>query len=285
MVQKKSRSDLSLDERRKWIGPDPDVALTTQFDLIGVSRNAYYYEPLPETHENLLLMDLIDREYMAHPFYGSRRMVAVLDRMGYPVSRKRVVRLMRLIGIEAIYPKPNLSRLFADHKKYPYLLRDLPVVRPNQVWATDITYIPVQGGYLYLTAVMDWHTRYILSWRLSNTLDVRFCLEALEESLKYGTPEIFNSDQGSQYTSKEFTGFLESRAIQISMDGKGRAYDNIFVERLWRTIKYEEVYLKRYETGFEAHKGLGMFITFYNEERPHQSLDYMTPKTAYYGLG
>ena len=281
MAEKKTKHELSIDERRQWIGSDLSVSLTTQFDLLGVSRNAHYYEPIPETPENLLLMNLIDKEYMAHPFYGSRRMVVALQKMGYSVNRKRVTRLMQLMRIEAIYPRKNLSKANATHKKYPYLLRDFIVRRPNEVWATDITYIPIQGGFLYLMAIMDWYTRYVLSWRLSNTLDVNFFLEALEESFLYGKPEIFNSDQGSQFTSKEFTAILESHAIQISMDGKGRAYDNIFVERLWRTIKYEDVYLKKYESGYAAQNGLKNFITFYNEERPHQSLGYVTPKSLY----
>lgn len=228
-----------------------------------------------------MYMEMIDREYTDHPFYGSRQMTAFLRRQGHLVNRKRVMRLMRMMGLEAIYPKPNLSKAAAGHKKYPYLLKDLQILSPNHVWSTDITYIPVKGGFLYLTAIMDWFTRYILSWRLSNTMDVGFCLEALEEALSQGSPSIFNSDQGSQFTSKEFTGSLKARDIKISMDGKGRAFDNIFVERLWRTIKYEEVYLKKYETCRDAHLGLRSYIKFYNEERPHSSLSYRTPQEVY----
>lgn len=228
-------------------------------------------------------MEQIDRIYTDHPFYGSRRMRALLTREGHRVNRKRVVRLMRLMGIEALYPKPNLSKPALEAKKYPYLLRGVEINAANQVWSTDITYIPVKGGFLYLTAVMDWYTRYVLSWKISNTLDVSFCLEALEEALEKGRPDIFNTDQGCQYTSYDFTNALERRQIQISMDGKGRALDNIFVERLWRTVKYEEVYIKKYETGLEVVKGLQTYMPFYNEKRPHQSLNYRTPSEAYWG--
>lgn len=238
---------------------------------------------MPETIQNLELMNVIDEIYTDCPFYGSRRMKAELNQKGYGVNRKRVIRLMEVMGLQAIFPRRNLSQPADDRKKYPYLLRDLIIDRPNQVWATDITYIRVAGGYLYLTAVMDWFTRFVLSWKISNTLDVGFCLEALREALEVNKPEIFNSDQGSQYTSREFTGALESEGIQISMDGKGRAYDNIFVERLWRSVKYEEVYLKRYETGKEAVDGLNRYLRFYNDKRLHQSLGYNTPRSWYTG--
>jgi putative transposase len=227
-------------------------------------------------------MEIIDREYTAHPFYGSRKMAVLLNRLGHIVNRKRVIRLMRIMGLEAIYQKPNLIKANKKDKKYPYLLRGLKIIRPNQVWGTDITYIPVRGGFLYLTAIMDWYTRYILSWRLSNTMDVGFCIDALQEALGLAQPEIFNSDQGSQYTSGDFTGILLGRQIAISMDGKGRAFDNIFTERLWRSVKYEEVYIKKYESGLEAKKGLTAYMKFYNEERPHQALNYFTPEYAYY---
>lgn len=230
---------------------------------------------------SLELMTLIDKIYTDYPFYGSRRMTAELKRQGHEVNRKRVIRLMQKMGLQAIFPNRNLSKAAEHHVKYPYLLKDLIIDRPNQVWATDITYIRVGDGYLYLTAIMDWYTRFVLSWRLSNTLDVGFCLEALEDALGIGKPEIFNSDQGSQYTSKDFTGALESQGIQISMDGKGRCYDNIFVERLWRSVKYEEVYLKRYETGKEAKNGLNSYMKFYNEKRLHQSLGYKPPQEVY----
>ena len=226
-------------------------------------------------------MELIDIEYTAHPFYGSRRMVECLKKHGHNVNRKRISRLMHTMGIEAIYPKPNLSKSSLEHKKYPYLLRGVKIMAPNEVWSTDITYIPVQGGFFYLTAIIDWYTRYILAWKLSNTLDVGFCLEALREALNKGTPKIFNSDQGVQYTCGEFVDVLDSKGITISMDGKGRAFDNIFIERLWRTIKYEEVCIKRYLDGREAQQGLQKYISFYNNERPHQSLEYQTPQAVY----
>jgi putative transposase len=275
--------EVALSSRKDWISQDNlEISLNEQLILSGVSRTAYYYEPVPETAENLRYMELIDYEYTKHPFYGTRRMRTFLERKGYQVNRKRIIRLMRLMELEAIYPKPNLSKPRVQDKKYPYLLRNMEISAPNQVWATDITYIPLKGGFLYLTVIMDWFTRYILSWRLSNTLDVGFCLEALEEALTIATPSIFNSDQGSQYTSKEFTGALKQRGIQISMDGKGRAFDNIFVERLWRTIKYEEVYLKKYEAGVEARQGLSEYLKFYNVERPHQVLNNQTPQEMYF---
>lgn len=253
--------------------------------LSSICKGSYYYTPIPETEENLLYMEQIDRIYTAYPFYGSRRMVVLLAQQGHHVNRKRIVRLMRLMGLEAVYPKPNLSKAAHGVKKYPYLLRGVAISARNQVWSTDITYIPLKGGFLYLTAVIDWHTRYVLSWRISNTLDVTFCIEVLEEALKKGKPVIFNTDQGCQYTSHDFIHVLESHQIQISMDGKGRALDNIFVERLWRTIKYEDVYIKRYENGLEAVNGLKAYISFYNNERPHQSLEYRTPSMAYWGEG
>ena len=248
-----------------------------------MSKASYYYKPVSETIWNLELMTVIDKLYTDHPFYGSRRMKAELREKGYEVNRKRVIRLMQKMGLQTLYPKRNLSKSAENHVKYPYLLKGLKIDRPNQVWATDITYIRVGNGYLYLTAVMDWYTRFVLSWRVSNTLDVEFCLEALEAALDLGKPEIFNSDQGCQYTSKSFTGILKDRGIEISMDGKGRAYDNIFIERLWRSVKYEEVYLKRYETGKEAVDGLNKYLIYYNDERLHQSLGYKTPRFKYTG--
>lgn len=273
---------MPLDVRREWINNDEGVlSLNERLDLSGVSKTAFYYSPIPETDENLLLMEQIDRIFTEHPYYGSRRMTAVLSKMGHSVNRKRIIRLMRQMGIEAIYPKRKLSEPNEEDKKYPYLLRDVVIVYPDQVWSTDITYIPVKGGFLYLTAIIDWYTRYVLAWRLSNTMDVTFCLEALEEALSIGRPEIFNSDQGSQYTSRGFTGMLERNGIRISMDGRGRAYDNIFVERLWRSVKYEEVYIKRYESGTDAEMGLRAYMHFYNEERLHQALKYETPGSVY----
>ncbi len=252
--------------------------------LAWVSKTAYYYEPASETPENLLYMELIDGLYTRHPFYGSRRMVVELNRLGHSVNRKRVSRLMRQMGIETFYPKPKLSIASKETKKYPYLLRDVAVTNPDHVWSSDITYIRVKGGFLYLMAIIDWFSRYVLSWRLSNTMDVDFCIDGLEEALRKGRPSIFNTDQGAQFTSIEFTPLLERNNVKISMDGKGRALDNIFIERLWRTVKYEEVYIKRYENGTSAYEGLNTFFPFYNEHRPHQSLDYKTPKEVYFGV-
>jgi putative transposase len=254
-----------------------------QCELLGLHRSTCYYETVPESAANLALMRRIDEQYLRTPFYGSRRMTAWLQREGEEVNRKRVQRLMRLMGVEAIYPKRRTTVPGAGHKIYPYLLRNVTVTRPNQVWSTDITYVPLRCGFLYLAAILDWYSRYVLSWRLSNTLDGDFCLEALEEALQIARPEIFNTDQGAQFTSREFTGRLESAAVAISMDGRGRALDNVFVERLWRTVKYEDVYLKHYATGAECHAGLKSFLTFYCEERPHQSLDYRTPTEVYWG--
>lgn len=242
-----------------------------------------YYEPVPVSGEDLELMRLIDRQYLETPFYGTRRMVVMLARMGHLVDRKRVQRLMRTMGLEAIYPKPRTSKPGAGHKVYPYLLRGLTITRANHVWATDITYIQMAHGFLYLVAVIDWASRYVLSWRLSNTLDDAFCVDALEQALARGRPEIFNSDQGSQFTSQDFTAVLTGAGVQISMDGKGRCLDNVFVERLWRSLKYEEVYLKAYSTVREAHDGIGSYLRFFNDVRPHEAHDYRTPKEIYYG--
>lgn len=221
-------------------------------------------------------MRVIDEQYLKTPFYGSRKMSEVLG-----FNRKRIQRLMRLMGIEAIYQRPRTTRAASRHKIYPYLLRNVPITRPDQVWSTDITYVPMYHGFLYLVAVMDWYSRYVLSWRLSNTLDGDFCLEALDEALDHGRPEIFNSDQGSQFTAVAFTSRLESCGIAISMDGRGRALDNVFIERLWRSVKYEEVYLKDYSTAWEAEGSLASYFRFYCQERIHQSLDYRTPAEVY----
>lgn len=226
-------------------------------------------------------MKLIDEQFLRTPFYGSRRMCEYLKDQGHKVNRKRVQRLMRLMGLEVIYPKPNTSTPNVEHKKYPYLLKGVTINRPNQVWATDITYVPMKKGFLYLVAIMDWHSRYVISWKLSNSMDTSFCLDALNLALRTGKPDIFNSDQGSQFTSNEFTGLLESNNIQISMDGKGRCIDNVFVERLWRSLKYEEVYLKAYDNGLEARASIGNWINFYNNERPHQALEYQTPAEVF----
>ena len=231
-----------------------------QCELLGVCRSSVYYEPVPVSGEDLELMRLIDRQYLRTPFYGTRRMAVVLGQQGHPVERKRVQRLMRTMGLEAIYPKPRTSKPGAGHKVYPYLLRGLTITRANHVWATDITYIQMAHGFLYLVAVIDWASRYVLSWRLSNTLDAEFCMDALELALAHGRPEIFNSDQGSQFTSTGFTDLLDGAGVRISMDGKGRCLDNVFVERLWRSLKYEEVYLKAYSTAREAHHGIGSYL-------------------------
>ncbi len=243
-----------------------------------------YYEPAAESEENLLLMRLMDEEYMRHPFKGVLRMKAYLTALGYAINVKRVRRLLRLMGLEAIYPKRKLSQANAQHQKYPYLLRNLDITHPNHVWSTDITYIRLAQGFLYLVAIIDWYSRYVLSWRLSSSLDSSFCLEALEDALMlYGFPEICNSDQGAQFTSEAFTGLLLANNIQVSMDGRGRWADNIFVERLWRSVKYEEVYLKDYTCGVDAKSNLGRYFNFYNIERHHQSLDYKTPAEVYFG--
>jgi putative transposase len=261
----------------------PELSLVRQCSLLGVSRSSLYYQPVPDSAEDLELMALMDRQYLKTPFYGSRKMTAWLRSQGYQVNRKRVRRLMRVMGLQAIYRRPNTSKPAPDHQVYPYLLKGLEINRVNQVWTADITYIPMARGFLYLVAIMDWHSRYVLAWRLSNTLEVDFCMEALAEALSKGRPEVFNTDHGSQFTSEAFTGILLEQGMQISMDGKGRYTDNIFVERLWRSIKYEEVYLKAYGNGTEARAGIGAYLDFYNQERPHQALGYRTPGEVFEG--
>lgn len=258
------------------------LSISRQCDLIGLARSTLYYEPATESAENLRLMALIDRRYMQVPFFGSRRMTDWLNEQGEGVNRKRIQRLMQVMGLEAIYPKPRTSEARAEHKKYPYLLRNVEITHPNHVWSTDITYLPLPKGFMYLVAVMDWYSRYVLSWRVSNSMDSSFCVDALEEALKeFGKPDIFNSDQGAQFTCREFTGRLEAAKIQISMDGRGRALDNVFVERLWRSFKYEDLYIWNYETVPELISGVGKYFRFYNTERPHQSLDKRTPLFVY----
>jgi putative transposase len=262
----------------------PEITIGRQCELLGLSRSSYYYEPAQETPENLRLMRLIDQEYTEHPFQGSRRMMNWLNKVkGEEVNRKRVQRLMRLMGLEAIYPKPNLSRAGTGHKVFPYLLRNVAIARVDQVWSTDITYIPLASGFMYLAAVIDWFSRYAIAWRLSNTLDGGFCLDLLNEALARGRPEIFNTDQGVQFTAEAFTARLVSAGVQVSMDGKGRCLDNVYVERLWRTVKYEDVYIKCYETVPELEAGLGAFFPFYNDRRHHQALAYRTPADVYRG--
>ena len=267
--------------RLEMIRHHPDLSLACQCALLGISRSSLYYQPTHAKVKDLELMTLMDRQYLKTPFYGSRRMSVWLRREGYLVNRKRVRRLMRVMGIEAIYRRPNTSRPSPENKVYPYLLRGLEVSGVNQVWMADITYIPMARGFLYLVAIMDWYSRYVLAWRLSNTLDADFCVDALEEALRQGKPEIFNTDQGSQFTSEAFTSMLLEHGIRISMDGKGRYIDNIFVERLWRSVKYEEVYLKAYQNVPEARAGIGAYLRFYNHERPHQALGYQTPQEIF----
>jgi putative transposase len=259
----------------------PQLSVRRQCELLGLARSSLYYEPAPQTAEDLALMRLIDREYTAHPFYGSRRMTAWLVSQGQAVNRKRVRRLMGVMGLEAIYPKPRLSAPGQGHKVFPYLLRGVKVQRVDQVWSTDITYVPMPTGFTYLAAVIDWHSRYVIAWRLSNTLDGSFCLGVLEEALGTGRPEVFNTDQGAQFTAEAWAGRLASAGVAVSMDGRGRCLDNVFVERLWRAVKYEELYLKCYETVPELTKGLREYFRFYNEERPHQSLGYRAPAQLY----
>jgi len=237
--------------------------------------------PRAESADNLRLMRLLDEEYTRHPFFGSRRMTVWLERQGESVNRKRVQRLLRLMGLEAIYPKPRLSVAGRGHRIFPYLLRDVRIERPDQVWSTDITYVPLARGFMYLAAVIDWYSRYVLAWRLSNTLDGSFCLEMLEEALGLGRPEVFNTDQGVQFTAEAFTGRLLSAGVAVSMDGRGRCLDNVFVERLWRSVKYENIYLHGYESVPELEHGLASYWPFYNHERPHQALDYRTPAEVY----
>jgi putative transposase len=248
---------------------------------LGFNRASWYFEPAGETPENLALMRRIDEQYLRRPFYGSRRMTTWLVEQGQAVNRKRVQRLMRRMGLEAIYRKPRLSQRGREVRIYPYLLRNVEILRPNQVWSTDITYVPLLGGYAYLTAVLDWYSRYVLSWELSPTLDGAFCVVALERAFAHGLPEIFNTDQGVQFTSRAFTGRLEERGIAISMDSRGRALDNVFVERLWRSVKYEEIYLREYETIASLAAGLEAYFWFYCHERPHQALGNRTPASVY----
>ena len=276
---------MSRGERKALIAHDhPGLSLSRRCRLLSISRSSFYYAPKGESPANLVLMRRIDELFLKYPFYGSRQMARLLRREGVCVGRHRVRRLMRLMGLEAIYQAPRTSTPHPAHRIYPYLLKGLAIDRPDQVWCADITYIPVQRGFLYLVAIMDWATRRVLAWRLSNTMDVRFCLEALHEALtRYGTPEIFNTDQGSQFTSFEFTGVLKDAGVAISMDGRGRYMDNIFIERLWRSLKYEAVYLHELTDGFKAERVIGEWIDFYNTERPHSALGGQTPAEVHRG--
>lgn len=260
-----------------------DLPVTRQCQILELARSTAYYEPVPTSPEDLALMRRMDELHLDYPFAGSRMLRDLLRAEGHRIGRKHVRTLMRKMGIEALYRKPNTSKRHAAHPVYPYLLRGLTIDRPNQVWATDITYIPMRRGFVYLAAVMDWATRKVLSWRISNTLTTDFCIEAVQEAIhRYGCPDIFNTDQGSQFTSTEFTGLLLDRGIRISMDGKGCWRDNVFVERLWRSVKYEEVYLRAYESVSEAKASLGSYFSFYNARRPHQSLDGQRPDEIYF---
>lgn len=256
----------------------PQIPVKRQCELLGVPRSSAYYAPVGESAANLALMRLIDELYTLHPFYGVRQITRRLRQLGHPVNFKRVRRLMRLMGLVAQVPKPNLSKPAPGHRIYPYLLRNLEVVRANQVWAMDITYVPIEGGFVYLCAVLDWHSRKVLSWRLSNSMDASFCLEALREALaSHGTPEIMNTDQGSQFTSDAFLELLTDHGIRISMDGRGRALDNVFIERLWRTVKYEEIYRREYESLRHLRACLTDYFEFYNHRRPHSALGDLSP--------
>jgi len=275
---------MSRERRREMVDRrHPALSTVRQCTLLSISRSSLNYRRKETCPKNLTVMKAMDHQYLSTPFYGSRRMRAWLGRQGQRVNRKRVQRLMRTMGLRAIYRRPRTSKPGPGHKVYPYLLSGMEITRPNQVWTADITYIPMAKGFHYLVAIMDWYTRYVVAWRLSNTLDADFCVEALEEALGKETPEVFNTDQGSQFTGEAFTGLLKSHGVRISMDGKGRYADNIFIERLWRTVKYEEVYLKAYSGGREAKAGLDDYFHFYNYQRPHQALDYRTPAEVSYG--
>ena len=275
---------LSPVRRKALVEPDhARLSIARQCELLSLQRSAYYYQPVGESAENLELMRLIDAQYLETPWYGARQMARHLRREGHGVGRKRIGRLMRLMGLSAIYQKPNTSKPHPQHKVYPYLLRHLVIDRPNQVWCADISYIPLRRGFLYLVAIMDWASRKVLSWRLSNTMEADFCVAALEEALeRYGAPEIFNTDQGSQFTSDAFTHVLKEAGVRISMDGKGRWTDNVMIERLWRSLKYECIYLHAFETGSEVRQGLKRWFDLYNTRRPHSSLDDKTPDEAYW---
>ena len=261
----------------------PRLSLRRQCALLGLARGSWYYQPVGASAQDLQLMRLLDEQYTATPFYGVRRMTAWLRSHGYAVNPKRVRRLLRTMGLEAIYPKPRLSQPAEGHTIYPYLLRGVRVERVNQVWSADITYVRLAAGFVYLVAVIDWFSRYVLSWVVSITMDVPFCVEVLEQALRQGQPEMFNTDQGAQFTSQAFTARLKAGGVRISMDGRGRALDNVFVERLWRSVKYEDVYVRDYQSVWDARQHLARYFGFYNEERLHQALGYRTPAAVYQG--
>jgi len=274
----------SLEQRRSWIQPEnQQLSVRRQCGLLGLASASYYYAPQPESAENLNYLRLLDEEYTRNPFYGVRKMTVRLQQQGHCVGPKRVRRLLRAMGLMAVYPKPRLSLNPLAHRRFPYLLKGVLIVRPNQVWSTDITYIRLRGGFVYLAAVLDWYSRYVLAWELSITLEADFCVAVLERALTGQRPEIFNTDQGVQFTSAPFQAPLLAAQVRLSMDGRGRAFDNIFVERLWRSVKYEEVYLKDYRNVAEARHGLDQYFGFYNEQRIHQALDYRTPQSVHFG--
>jgi putative transposase len=273
----------SLERRRSWINPQhQQLSVRCQCGLLGLAPASYYYVPQPESAQNLHYLRLLDEEYTRHPFYGVRKMTVWLRDQGHPVGPKRVRRLLRSMGLMAVYAKPHLSLNPLCHKRFPYLLKGVTIVRPNQVWSTDITYIRLRGGFVYLAAVLDWYSRYVLAWELSISLEADFCVTVLERALVGQRPEIFNTDQGVQFTSSGFQAPLLAAQVRLSMDGRGRAFDNIFVERLWRSVKYEEVYLKDYRDVAEAREGLGEYFPFYNEQRIHQALNYRTPQSVHF---
>lgn len=271
--------------RRALVEPHGEISMRRQCELLGVSRSSLYYEPVEPDSEELALMRRVDELHLEHPFFGSRLMTRTLKAEGFEVNRKRIQRLMRVMGLESVAPKPNTSKPAPEHPVFPYLLRNLKITRVNQAWASDITYIPMARGFLFLVAIIDLYSRRVLAWRLSNSLETRFCLEALHEALeRYGRPEIFNTDQGAQFTSEDFTSVLLEQGVKVSMDGRGRCLDNIFVERLWRSLKYEEVYLYAYETVAAARDGIGRYFDFFNNERPHSALGNQTPASFYDGF-
>jgi len=274
---------LPLSTRKSWVELSPKYSIRRQCRLAGVSRSGIYYEPAVETETNLALMRLIDEQYLRHPEFGYPRMTDWLQDKGYPVNHKRVARLMRIMGLQAITPGPHTSNPAPEHKIYPYLLRNMTIDQVGQVWSTDITYIPMRYGFMYLTAVIDWYSRYVLAWELSNTMESLFCVDALKHALTKGTPEIFNTDQGAQFTSEAFTEVLLDKNIAISMDGRGRALDNVFIERLWWTVKYEDIYPKSYSDGHVLHHGLSRYFDYYNTERKHSALDKQTPFEVFSG--
>lgn len=275
---------MSLVEKRIMITPDhPRLSIARQCEVLDLARSSYYYEPLPVDAFTLAVMAAIDEIYLEFPFYGSRKILLDVRKRGLHVNHKRVERLMHMMGIEAIYQKPRTSAAHPGHRIYPYLLRGLPIVGPDQVWATDLTFVRMRGCWMYLMAVIDWYSRYVIAWDLSNTADADFCCSVLKRALATGTPEIFNTDQGATFTSDAFTGILEDHHVRISMDGKGRALDNVFIERLWRSVKYEDIFLKDYETVEAMLSGLARYFRFFNNERYHQHLGYQTPAMWYHG--